>query len=180
MSDPYLGEIRIFGFNFAPRGWAFCNGQTLQISQNTALYAVIGITFGGDGKTYFNLPNLQGRVPLGAGSGPGLTPRKAGDAVGADTVTLTDDQMPWHTHALMAQNANGQQAGPANAELAKGGHGDGRTFAAWNTYVAGPATLPVWNQAIGVTGNGQAHENRQPAQVVNYCIALQGIFPPRP
>ncbi|NTV52632.1 MAG: phage tail protein [Candidatus Firestonebacteria bacterium] len=179
MSDPFIGEIRIFGFDYAPLGWAFCNGQTLLITQNQALFAVLGVTFGGDGKTNFNLPNLMGRVPLCAGAGTGLTPRNAGAAVGADTVALSVEQMPWHTHALNAQNANAQQAGPANAFLAKGGHGDGKAFTAWNTYVPGPTTMPMSNQAVGVTGQGLAHENRQPVQILNYCIALQGIFPPK-
>ncbi len=178
--EPFLGEIRIFGFDYAPVGWAFCNGQLIQIRQNSALYAVIGIQFGGDGQNTFALPNLQGRVPLGAGNGTGLTPRKVGDSVGVDSVQLTYAQMPLHTHAVKVQNDRATQTSPQGAYLAQGGHGTGRDFTVWNSYTTGAPSNPMWNQAISMTGNGQAHENRQPVQVLNYCIAVSGIFPPRP
>jgi microcystin-dependent protein len=178
--DPYLGEVRMFGFDFEPRGWAFCNGQSMLIQQYAALFSLLGVTFGGNGTTNFNLPNLQGRVPMAAGAGTGLTVRTAGVQVGKDAETLDTTTMPWHTHSLTAQNADSAQTGPASASLAKGGIKSGRVLNPWNTYVAGPTNTPASNLAISITGQGQAHENRQPVQIVNYCIALNGIFPPRP
>lgn len=181
MGDPFIGEVRLFGFDFAPRGWAACNGQLLPIAQNQALYALIGAQFGGDSRTNFNLPNLQGRVALGAGAGTGLTPRNQGVAVGTDSVAINVNQMPWHTHTLNAQGSNATSTSPAALSLAKGGKGSGKNFTPWNTYVAGPASssVPLKNTTVSIAGGNQAHENRQPAQVLNYCIAVNGLFPSR-
>jgi len=171
MSEPFIGEIRSFGFNFAPVGWAFCNGQLLSIAQNTALFSILGTTYGGDGKTTFALPNLQGSIPMGAGQGNGLTNRVPGESGGTETETLTNQQIPPHNHAANAQTGNGNQPAPAGNFWAQdlGGskeYGDN-----------GPAQMAAG--AIVATGGGQPHNNMQPYQVLNYCIAMQGIFPPR-
>jgi microcystin-dependent protein len=171
MSDPFVGEIRPFGFNFAPRGWAQCNGQLLPISQNTALFSILGTTYGGDGRTNFALPNLQGCVGMGAGQGAGLSLRNLGETGGEETVTLTTSQMPPHTHTADCNSGNGNQYAPAGnfwAQDAGGSKEYGDT---------GP--VPMAAGTIGNTGNGQPHSNLQPYLVVNYCIALQGIYPPR-
>ena len=180
MGDPFIGEIRTFGFDFAPRSWAFCEGQLLAIQQNTALFSLLGNVFGGDGRTNFALPNLKGRVPIGSGNGQGLKPRTQGMIAGSDTVSIDTAQMPWHTHTLTAQNANSQVTDTYNASLAKGGKLQGKNLISWPTYTAGPSTMPMSNQAISISGGNQPHENCQPSLVINYCIALQGIYPPRP
>src|SRR5689334_10120851 len=118
MSEPFLGEIRMFGGNFAPRGWAFCNGQILSIAQNTALFSLLGTTYGGNGQTTFALPNLQCRLPMHFGNGPGLTPRSLGEMGGTETVTILTNQMPMHNHSLMATNADGNNAHPIGNTLA--------------------------------------------------------------
>ena len=167
MSEPFLGEIRMVGFNFAPHGWAMCNGQLLPISQNTALFSLLGTTYGGDGKTSFALPDLRGRAPIHTGQGAGLTVRDLGAAPGAETITLTSAQMPPHTHTLEANPANASTKHPAGAVLA-----------ADKTY-SGPASPPVAMSpaAIATTGGGGAHDNLQPSLTLNFIIALQGIFP---
>ena len=171
MSEPFIGEIRPFGFNFAPRGWAQCNGQLLSIAQNSALFAILGTTYGGDGKTTFALPNLQNLVPMGSGQGPGLTGRILGQTGGAETVTLTIQQIPPHTHPANCNAGNGNQLAPAGnfwAQDAGGSQEYGDT---------GPSQMAAGT--VGNAGGDQAHANLQPYQVVNYCIALQGIFPSR-
>lgn len=171
MSEPFIGEIRPFGFNFAPRGWAQCNGQLLPISQNTALFSILGTTYGGDGKSTFALPNLQGVVPMGNGQGPGLSPRALGQKGGSETVVLTSQQIPPHTHSANCNAGNGNQLAPAGnvwAQDAGGSREYGDT---------GPSQMAAG--AVGNVGGDQAHTNLQPYQVVNYCIALQGIYPPR-
>lgn len=173
MSDPYVGEIRAFGFNFAPSGWAQCNGQLLPISRNTALFALLGTTYGGDGRTTFALPNLQARAPLNFGAGPGLTERILGESSGVPAVTLLQSEMATHTHTA---NADGGSAGVASPEnTIWGGGGRGRPPA----YSTDAPNEAMSSQALASAGGNQPHNNLPPYQVVNFCIALQGIFPPR-
>ncbi len=169
MSSPFIGEIRMFGGNFAPRGWAFCNGQTIPIAQNTALFSLLGTTYGGDGRSTFALPDLRGRMPMQHGNGPGLTPRVLGQADGAPTHTLTSAEMPAHGHPLNAAAAGTTGTPGASVALASG-------VKAYRS----PASSPV-SMAAGLapTGGGQAHENRQPYLGVTFIIATQGIFPAR-
>jgi microcystin-dependent protein len=171
MSDPFLGTIRLVGFNFAPVGWALCQGQTLPISQNTALFSLIGTTFGGDGVQTFNLPDLRSRVPVGQGQGPGLSPYTQGQTGGLEGVALTIQQAPAHSHTLMAAgNATTPSPGPSLAL--------GTPAAAVNMYGAGTPT-PLASSSIGGFGGSASHENRQPYLAVNFIVALQGIFPSR-
>ncbi len=171
MSEPFIGEIRIFGLNFEPRGWAACDGRLLPISQNTALFSILGTTYGGDGRTVFALPNLKGRIPLGAGTGPGLTPRDLGASAGTEAVTLSPNQLPSHNHAAKCNGGNGNQYGPANHYWAQDA-GGAKEY-------GGSSTGQMSAGAIAPAGGGQPHNNLQPYAVVNYCIALTGIFPPR-
>lgn len=171
MSEPFVAEIRIWAGNFAPRGWAFCNGQLLPIAQNTALFSLIGTYYGGDGRTTFALPNLAGRVPVGAGSGPGLASYAIGEAGGTETVTLTGQQLPTHNHALTAVQRPGDLADPGGRVLARAGSS--------NTYHAVDSTVQMAGQALGQAGGGQAHNNMQPYLALSFIIALQGIYPPR-
>lgn len=169
MSEPFLAEIRIMGFNFAPRGWAFCDGQILPINQNQSLYSLLGTTYGGDGRTTFALPDLRGRVPIHVGSSNGVNYRE-GQKGGEETHTLSAAEMPNHDHQLKASNDAGNQNSP-------GGH----VFANAGTNIYGdPANLVNLNVGTVLnTGGGQAHENMQPYLALNYCIALQGLFPSR-
>jgi len=171
--DPFVAEIRIFPFNFAPKGWAFCNGQLLPISQNTALFSLLGTTYGGDGKSTFALPNLQGNVPMHPGQGPGLTDHFLGETGGSDTVTLLQSEMPAHTHALRDHDLDlGELNAPANNRvLAKSANATAYTAAA-NLVAMSPSALPPF-------GNGLPHNNLQPYLTCNFNIALQGVFPPR-
>lgn len=171
MAEAYIGEIRIFAGNYAPRGWAFCAGQLLSIAQNTALFSLLGTTYGGNGTTNFALPDLRGRVPMHFGQGPGLTPRVEGEQAGEESVTLLTSQIASHSHA-----ANGNQ-GPGNNPSP-----DGNFWAMSSrrdTAYAPSADTSLSPQAIGFTGSNTAHENRQPYLTLNYIICLQGIFPPR-
>lgn len=172
MSEPFIGEIRIFAGNFAPRGWAFCQGQLLPIAQNDALFALLGTTYGGDGRTTFALPNLAGRIPIHQGTGPGLSPRPIGQAGGTETVTVSAQEMPSHTHAALCSNTGSNQASPVGNFWST--DPGGNTAAYSNTAGSQMATT-----AIGTTGGGQPHNNLQPFLVINYIIALQGIFPSR-
>ena len=178
MADAYLGEIRIFAGNFAPHGWALCNGQVMSIQQNTALFSILGVQYGGDGKTNFALPNLNGRVPIGQGAGPGLTPRTVGQAVGSQTVTLLATEMPAHTHVPMGTTQKGSTSDPANAawgEFSVSGRGGVTPV---NLFNATPDT-PMSPLAVNVSGGSQPHNNMQPFLAMNYIICLQGEFPPR-
>lgn len=171
MSEPFIGEIRSFGFNFAPVGWAQCNGQLLPIAQNTALFSILGTTYGGDGKSTFGLPNLMSRLAMGAGQGSGLSPRALGESGGVESVNLTSGQIAPHSHPANANAGGGNQQAPAGnfwAQDAGGSkeYGD-----------SGPAQMAA--AAVGGVGGGQAHSNLQPYLATNYCIALQGIYPPR-
>ena len=174
MSDPFVAEIRIFAFNFAPKGWAFCDGQFMPISQNTALFSLLGTTYGGDGKSTFALPNLQGSAPLQAGQGPGLSLRDLGEIGGEQTVTLLESEMPAHSHAVNAFSGAGTLGTPAgnvwaSAQVLRQGQ---------NLYgtAAGAQMSP---QALSISGGNQPHNNMMPYLVLNFCIALQGVFPPR-
>jgi microcystin-dependent protein len=179
MSEPFLGEIRMFGGNFAPRGWAFCNGQLLPISSNTALFSLLGTTYGGDGRTTFALPDLRGRVPMHWGQGPGLSSRSLGESSGSESVTLTSSQMPAHTHSAVATvNASARSDGssPSGAVPADGGGN--------NIYSSAPDGSTTMNGGmvstqIGAAGGSQPHANLQPFLCVSFIIALQGIFPSR-
>lgn len=174
MADQYIGEIRIFGCNYAPTGWAQCNGQLLPIAQNTALFSLLGTNYGGDGRVTFALPNLQGAATLNSGSGAGLSPYTVGQRAGVATVTLTLNEIPSHTHAANAKTA-GSQASPNGALWANPA---GRP--APNFFTNGIGTSPAMNaQAIALTGGSNAHNNLMPYQVMNFCIALYGVFPPR-
>ena len=168
MSFPFVAEIKIFAGNFAPTGHAFCNGQLMPIVQNTALFSLLGTTYGGDGKTTYALPNLQGRAPLHPGQGPGLSPRTLGETGGEAAVTLQTSQMPAHDHGpLHVHDALGTSGTP----------GAGKNLAKTPSNNYGPATNLV---AMGDTVGGGAHQNRQPYLGLNFIIALQGIFPQRP
>ena len=169
MSEPFTAEIRIFAGNFAPRGWAFCNGQLLPISQNTALFSLIGTTYGGDGRTTTALPNLQGRAPMHPGRGPGLTSRRLGQRGGVEMVTLSEAQMPNHTHTLIASGEDGNSQNPGNHH-----------FGAGTNMYANPANLEAMaDQTLPNTGGSQPHNNLQPFIVVNFIIALVGLYPSR-
>lgn len=172
MSDPFVAEIRAFGFNFAPRGWAFCNGQILPLSQNTALFSLLGTNYGGDGKSTFGLPNLQGSAPLGAGQGPGLSNYFVGESGGTPSVTLLQSEMPGHTHALNTYNDIGEDRTPnASEALARSTGG--------LLYGSPTSMTPMAGSALTPYGASQPHNNMHPYLVVNFCIAMQGIFPAR-
>jgi microcystin-dependent protein len=172
MADPFMAEVRVFGFNFAPRGWAFCNGQLLPIAQNTALFSLLGTTYGGNGQTNFALPDLQGRACMHPGQGPGLSSRDLGEIGGQETVTLLTAQIPSHTHALQGSNAPSSNATPANNVL-------GRGAAGLLAYAPPGNPTPMAATAIGNQGGSQPHNNLMPYVVLNLCIALQGVYPPR-
>jgi microcystin-dependent protein len=174
MADPFVAEIRIFPFNFPPKGWAWCNGQLIPISQNTALFSLLGTTYGGDGKSTFALPDLQGRAPMHHGQGPGLSLRDLGEAAGSETVTLLESEIPAHTHAVRANSdiAEVQVGGPARS-LARSQNGQAYQSA------ANQSLAPMALQALAPAGGGQPHNNMQPYLTFYFCIALQGVFPPR-
>jgi microcystin-dependent protein len=174
MADPFVAEIRIFPFNFPPRGWAFCDGQLLPISQNTALFSLLGTFYGGDGKSTFALPNLQGAAPLAQGQGPGLSERFLGEASGSETVTLIQSEVPVHTHTLRADTADLADTSTPNPNasfaLSSGG----------TLYQSAPTgTDALAFSALSVVGGSLPHNNMQPYLTLNFCIALQGVFPPR-
>lgn len=177
MGTPYVGEIRIFGGNFPPAGWAFCDGQLMAISENETLFNLIGTTFGGDGQETFGIPDLRGRIPVHQGQGPGLSNRDLGESFGVETVTLTQTQIPTHTHSFQATTAPATATVPTGAMLA--------TPSSPTTgylYLSGTATGTVTNaapaaDAIGATGAGQPHDNLMPYLGVNFIISLFGVFP---
>jgi microcystin-dependent protein len=169
MADPFVAEIRIFPFNFAPRGWAFCDGQLMPLSQNTALFSLLGTTYGGNGQSTFALPNLQGSVPVHPGQGPGLSLYVLGQTGGSEIVTLLESEMPSHAHQTRGIGAFGNQPSPA-----------GNT---WGRSTANPYTNAqngqMSTQALAPSGSSLPHNNLQPYLTLNFCIALQGDFPPR-
>jgi microcystin-dependent protein len=173
VADPFVAEIRIFPFNFAPKGWAWCNGQLMPISQNTALFSLLGTTYGGDGKSTFALPNLQGSAPMHPGQGPGLSLHDLGETGGSETVSLLESEMPAHTHALRgsAGDADLQSPGPLNVLAQSAG-----AFA-YNPSNSGLVQMAP--QALTPAGGDQPHNNMMPYLTFYYNIALQGVFPPR-
>jgi microcystin-dependent protein len=172
MADPFVAEIRIFPFNFAPRGWAWCDGQLLPLSQNTALFSLLGTTYGGNGKSNFALPDLQGRAPMHPGQGPGLSLHDLGETGGSETVTLLESEIPSHSHALMTRNDPGEDrlVNPTEAIARSTG---GQLFAAPGAIVS------MSDQTLPPAGGDQPHNNLQPYLTFYFCIALQGVFPPR-
>lgn len=172
MADPFVAEIRIFPFNFAPKGWAFCNGQLLPISQNTALFSLLGTTYGGDGRSNFALPNLQGNAPMHPGQGPGLSLHDLGETGGTETVTLLLSETPSHSHAISASQSDGTDQSPVGERLASGVGGVASYAPPGNPTQLSP-------QVISPAGGNQPHNNMQPYLTLNFCIALQGVYPPR-
>ena len=171
MADGFIGEIRLFAGNFAPQGWALCEGQLLAISQHTALFSILGTAYGGDGKSSFALPDLRGRVPLHPGQGAGLTARQLAEKGGAEAVTLTSAQMPSHTHAVAASSGTGTSASPASNVWAASSKQDQQ--------YAGTANTTMQQGALASAGGGQAHNNMPPYLGLNYIICLIGTFPTR-
>lgn len=173
MAEPFIGQIIQAGFNFAPRGYATCDGQLLSIAQNTALFSLLGTTFGGDGRVTFGLPDLRGRVPVHQGQGPGLTNRTMGEMSGTENVTLISSQMPMHNHLVNVTNVAGALPTPGGNFLAPSSDSAMSNF---RPTADGSALNP---QSIGLAGGNQPHNNMQPYLVINYCIAMEGIFPSR-
>lgn len=175
MADPFVAEIRIFPFNFAPKGWAWCDGQLLPLSQNTALFALLGTTYGGNGKSNFALPDLQGRAPMHPGQGPGLSLHDLGETGGSETVTLLQSEIPAHTHTLRASVEDGTQGSlTTGVALATS---VGGTLYQTNT---GNGLNQMAPTALSLVGGDQPHNNLQPYLTCYFCIALQGVFPQRP
>ena len=171
MADPFVAEIRIFPFNFVPKGWAWCNGQLMPISQNTALFSLLGTVYGGDGKSTFAQPDLQGRAPMHPGQGPGLSLHDLGETSGSEIVTLHESEIPAHSHTLIASAGDGIERIP-NGQLFATGVGIGQ-------YGAPGALTPLNPQVLTPAGGDQPHNNMQPYLTFYFCIALQGVFPPR-
>lgn len=169
MAQPYVGEIRLFAGNFAPSGWLFCNGSLLPISENETLFQLIGTTYGGDGQETFALPDLRGRVPIHQGSGPSGTTYPLAQAAGVEEVTLTVNQIPVHSHALLASSAIAAESGPAGNLVAQS--------AAADLYLAGTPAVNLAPNVVGPTGGSQPHTNFQPYACLNFIISLFGIFP---
>jgi len=179
MASPFVAEIRAFGFNFAPVGWALCNGQLLLISQNTALFSLVGTQYGGDGRSTFGLPNLQGRVPMHTDEFSGQDQYPIGASGGVESVTLTLQELPAHSHAFIgttsAANVKRPVSGSAYAQSALAG-----TSPAANYYGPDTSVIPINANTVGINvGSGQPHENRQPFLTINWCIAMQGVYPSR-
>ena len=173
MADPFVAEIRIFPFNFAPKGWAWCDGQLLPLSQNTALFSLLGTTYGGNGKSNFALPDLQGRAPMHPGQGPGLSLHDLGETGGSETVTLLESEIPSHAHALRGSIDDGDLKLPdPTRSLAKSGGGN-----AYDPTTTGLQAMS--DSTLAPAGGDQPHNNMQPYLTFFFCIALQGVFPPR-
>jgi microcystin-dependent protein len=174
MADPFVAEIRIFPFNFAPKGWAWCDGQLLPLSQNTALFSLLGTTYGGNGKSNFALPDLQGRAPMHPGQGPGLSLHDLGETGGSETVTLLESEIPAHSHAWNAAGGDiGDERSPIDRATARTTNVGGNLYGT----VANVVTMSF--QALPPAGGDQPHNNMQPYLTFYFCIALQGVFPPR-
>ncbi len=172
MSEPFVGEIRMFAGNFAPRGWALCDGQLLAVSQNDALFSLLGTIYGGDGRTTFGLPDMRGRIPVHAGTGPGLTPRRLGEKSGSETHNLTNNQLPGHTHQVQVLDIPGDSGNPENRHFAAS---SGTPLAYTNV---NPDT-DMESNALSSVGGSQAHNNMMPNLCINFIIALFGIYPSR-
>lgn len=175
MTEPFIGEIQLYGFNFAPRSWAFCNGATLSIAQNTALFSLIGTIYGGNGQTTFQLPNFAGRGGCQQGNGPGLSPRTLGETFGVNTVTLTSNQIPQHNHGMNAYIPSNASSPTVNGGLSQPQTTANRTYSA-----GAPNTTLAPNMLSPSQGGGQPHQNQQPYLGVNFCIALFGVYPSFP
>ena len=176
MSEPYVGEVRMFAGNFAPRGWAFCDGQLLSTSQNDALFSLLGTVYGGDGRTTFGLPDMRGRIPIHAGSGPGLSPRKLGAKNGVEKVTLTAQELPSHSHDLMATSTSGSGLDPISGIAAE----TGTTAMYSGAFAASGSDADKFNtHAINDTGGSGSHANLMPYMCINFIMALFGIYPSR-
>ncbi len=171
MSEPFVGEIRMFAGNFAPRGWAFCDGQLLAVSQNDALFSLLGTIYGGDGRTTFGLPDLRGRVPIHAGTGPGLSPRRLGAKAGAENVTLTTNQLPSHTHPVQGTSDPADSTDPATRLPAQA--------TTINLFASSAPTVNFASQAVPNVGGSRSHTNLMPFLCINFIIALFGIYPSR-
>jgi microcystin-dependent protein len=169
MADPFVAEIRIFPFNFAPKGWAFCNGQILPISQNTALFSLLGTTYGGNGQSTFALPDMQGNAPMHPGQGPGLSLHDLGETGGSETVTLLISEIPLHTHTMNAVEDDGALFTPVDQFLAAGN----------SMYSTAASNTTMNPQMLALAGGSLPHNNMQPYLTLNFNIALQGVFPPR-
>jgi microcystin-dependent protein len=172
--DPFVAEIRIFPFNFPPKGWAFCDGQLLPISQNTALFSLLGTTYGGDGKSNFALPDVQGCAPMHPGQGPGLSLHDLGETGGSDTVTLLESEMPVHSHPLFASGATGTRLTPIGNSISR--------VTGSTPYLPSsppPSLVNLADAAAIPAGGSQPHNNLMPYLTLNFCIAMQGVYPPR-
>jgi microcystin-dependent protein len=176
MTDPFLAEIRIFGGNFAPTGWALCNGQLMSISQNTALFSLLGTTYGGDGRVSFGLPDLQGAAPMQQGQGPGLSLRSLGEQAGEPAVTLLQSEMAMHNHRAMAFDGGGDGNSPSNTVWGQAAIGRQAT----NLYSPTAPNVMMGTSTTQIVGGSQPHNNMQPYLALTFIIALQGIFPQRP
>jgi microcystin-dependent protein len=172
MAEPFLGELRLFPYNFAPSGWAMANGQILSIAQNTALFSLLGTTYGGNGTTTFQLPDLRGRVPVSMGQSAGLSPYVLGETLGVESVTLTTAEIPAHTHAVNANGAKGNESSPIGSYPAADA---AEITAEYSNSSSGTMNANM----LSTVGSSQPHENRQPTLVLTWCIAMQGIFPSR-
>ncbi|NUO76803.1 MAG: phage tail protein [Lysobacter sp.] len=177
MTEPFIGEIQLFGFNFPPRGWAFCNGVTMAIQQNTALFSLLGTQYGGNGQTTFQLPNFTNRTAIQQGQGPGLTPHSIGEVYGSNSVTLTQNTIPAHTHPLTVYN---QPTESKRTSAPAAGNYLGLPTTGNPFVLNATANVQFSPNMIGPAGSGQPHENRQPYLASNFCIALQGVFPSFP
>lgn len=172
MADPFVAEIRIFPFNFAPRGWAWCDGQLLPLSQNTALFSLLGTTYGGNGKSNFALPDLQGRAPMHPGQGPGLSLHDLGETGGSETVSLLESEIPAHSHAWNVDSGDpGEDRTPVDEAFARSVGG--------NLYGAPSNLVSMSPNVLPPAGGDQPHNNLQPYLTFYFCIALQGVYPPR-
>lgn len=172
MSEPFIGEIRMFAGNFAPRSWAFCDGQLLSVSQNEALFSLVGTIYGGDGRTTFGLPDMRGRIPIHAGNGPGLSPRNIGAKGGVEKATLSLNQLPSHNHNAHALNKPGDSGSPHNRQWAA-------TSGSPDFYTSDPPNVNMDNNALSSIGGSQAHNNWMPHLGVYFIIALFGVYPSR-
>jgi microcystin-dependent protein len=170
MSEPFVGEIRMFAGNFAPRNWAFCDGQLLTVSQNDALFSLFGTYYGGDGRTTFGLPDMRGRLPIHMGTGLGLTNRRLGQKLGQENVTLTANQIPSHTHQMRGTGDAGETADPSGQVLAQ---------AEDDVFSADSPDTNMAQQAVSTSGSSQSHVNIQPFQCIHFIVALFGIYPSR-
>ncbi len=179
MSAPFVAEVTIFAFNFPPKGWAFAAGQLLPISQNTALFSLLGTFYGGDGKATFALPDIQGNAVIGQGQGPGLSQYFVGEETGVENVTLLSTEMPSHNHTFAATTVAGTSKDIAGNQLAKASAGGKQGSWTGNYLSTASPNTPMSPISAGPTGGSLPHENMQPYLTLNFCIALQGVFPPR-